>query len=148
MNCALLLEEFCRDSLDQNKPVYVSFLDAKSSFDVVNKEILMRKAYFSNLEPAPWVLIDGIHTDSHSSIKWGAKISDQFEIHQGVKQGGLLSADLYKLYVDDLLLILEGSRVGGKIGNIVLNAAACADDVLLMSNSPYELQTLINFSLQ
>ena len=148
MNCALLLEEFCRDSLDQNKPVYVSFLDAKSAFDVVNKEILMRKAYFSNLEPAPWVLIDGIHTDSHSSIKWGANISDQFEIHQGVKQGGLLSADLYKLYVDDLLHILEGSGVGGKIGNIVLNAAACADDVLLMSNSPYELQTLINFSLQ
>ena len=68
----------------------------------------------------------------------GRNISDQFEIHQGVKQGGLLSADLYKLYVDDLLHILESSGVGGKIGNIVLNAAACADDVLLMSNSPYQ----------
>ena len=77
-----------------------------------------------------------------------ANISDQFEIHQGVKQGGLLSADLYKLYVDDLLHILESSGVGGNNGNIVLNAAACADDVLLISNSPYELQTLINFSLQ
>lgn len=145
MNCALLLETFCRDSRDQNKPLYV---DAKSAFDVVNKEILMQKAKFSNIKPAPRVLIDDIHTDSHSSIKWGGNITDQFEINQCIKQCGLLSADLYKLYVDDLLHILESFGVGGKIGNIVLNAAVCADAVPLISNSPYELQMLINFSLQ
>ena len=59
-----------------------------------------------------------------------------------------MSADLYKLYVDDLRHILESSAVGGKIDNIELNASACSDYVLLMSNSTYELQTLIYFSLQ
>ena len=44
---------------------------------------------------------------------------------QGVKQGGLLSADLYKLYVNDLLIMLKDSDLGIKIGSLTLNAVAC-----------------------
>ena len=37
--------------------------------------------------------------------------------------------DLYKVYVDDLG-ILQDSNIGGIIGSIRLNAAACADDII------------------
>jgi hypothetical protein len=36
-------------------------------------------------------------------IKWKQQVSDSFDCQQGVKQGGLLSAELYKLYIEDLL---------------------------------------------
>jgi hypothetical protein len=40
-----------------------------------------------------------------------------FKIEQGVRQGGVLSADLYKLYINPLLNFLDDSELGGKIGN-------------------------------
>ena len=73
-------------------------------------------------------------------------MSDLFEITQGVKQGGLLSADLYKIYVDDLLRILQDLIKGRIIGSILLNAAACADDIILFSNNPSELLILISIA--
>ena len=39
-----------------------------------------------------------------------------FKIEQGVRQGGVLSADLYKLYINPLLNFLDDSGLGGKIG--------------------------------
>jgi hypothetical protein len=45
------------------------------------------------------------------------QISEEFFIiEQGVRQGGALSADLYKVYINPLLDILSNSGLGGKIG--------------------------------
>jgi hypothetical protein len=50
-------------------------------------------------------------------------------VQQGVKQGGLLSADLYKLYIEDLLQTFQEMDIGAHIGDITVNAIACADEV-------------------
>jgi hypothetical protein len=42
-------------------------------------------------------------SNAKTSIKWKGYISESFHIEQGVRQGGILSADLYKIYVDPLL---------------------------------------------
>ena len=147
LNCAFLVEEFYRESKDLNKPVYTATLDAKSAFDVVSNEILMRKVYNYNIAPTSWTLIDDLDTNSYSAVKWNGHVSSLLEISQGVKQGGLLSADLYKVYGEDLLHQLQFSNVGGRIGCICLNAAACAEDVVLLSNSPGDLQILIGSSV-
>lgn len=65
---------------------------------------------------------------------------------QGVKQGGLLSADLYKIYIEDLLHLFEETDKGCKIGNINVNSVACTDNIALFSDNWYDLQLLLNFS--
>jgi hypothetical protein len=59
---------------------------------------------------------------------------------QGGRQGGSLSADLYKVYVNPLLDTLRNSGLGGKIGNINCCAPTCADDVALIANNPFDIQ--------
>jgi hypothetical protein len=51
-----------------------------------------------------------------TKIKWKGEFSEGFTIEQGVRQGGTLSADLYKIYVNQLLDILDCAGVGAKIG--------------------------------
>jgi len=63
-----------------------------------------------------------------------------------VRQGGILSADLYKLYINPLLERLENSHIGSRIGNVLCNASACADDVALMSRTDSDLQIQINMA--
>ena len=143
---AFLVEEFYRESKDLEKPVYIAFLDAKSAFDVVVNEILMRKVYLSGVKPSTWRLINEIHIDSHSAINWNGNVSRKFEIKQGVKQGGLLSADLFKVYSNDTFETLINTNVGGTIGDINVCAPGCADDVAVQSNNPHDLQILVNGS--
>ena len=75
-------------------------------------------------------------------------MSDLYEITQGIKQGGLVSAGLYKVCVDDLLGILQNLTIGGSIGSTHLNASACADDIILLSYNPSDLQIPISIALQ
>ena len=146
LNAAFLVEEFYRERKDLEKPVYIAFLDAKSAFDVVVNEILMRKVYLSGVKPSTWRLINEIHIDSHSAINWNGNVSRKFEIKQGVKQGGLLSADLFKVYSNDTFETLTNTNVGGTIGDINVCAPGCADDVAVQSNNPHDLQILVNGS--
>ncbi|CAC5425417.1 unnamed protein product [Mytilus coruscus] len=110
--------------------------------------MLMRKLFLLDIDPATWSIIDELHKNTSCSIKWKNQLSQEFKVYQGVKQGGLLSADLYKLYIEDLLSLYENSTLGCKIGNININAVACADDIALLSDNPYDLQILVNHALQ
>ncbi|CAC5376574.1 unnamed protein product [Mytilus coruscus] len=110
--------------------------------------MLMRKLFLLDIDPATWSIIDELHKNTSCSIKWKNQLSQEFKVYQGVKQGGLLSADLYKLYIEDLLSLYENSTLGCKIGNININAVACADDIALLCDNPYDLQILVNHALQ
>jgi hypothetical protein len=51
----------------------------------------------------------------------------------GGRQGGILSTDLYKLYINQLLDRLQDVGIELKIGNINVNNTGCADDIALLS---------------
>jgi hypothetical protein len=77
---------------------------------------------------------------------------DPFAVSQGLRQGGVLSTDLYKLYINPLLDQTEDSGIGMQIGTIPCSATTCADDVLLIADSEKNLQilidTVVNYSKQ
>jgi hypothetical protein len=54
---------------------------------------------------------------------------DCYTFGMGVRQGGILSTDLYKLYINPLLDRLQDVGIGLKIGNINVNNTGCADDM-------------------
>jgi hypothetical protein len=103
LNAAFILEEARRESWDENNPFIIVTLDAKSAFDVVVHKNLLRKLYHIGIDDNHWTIINSMHTNAKTSIKWKGYISESFHIEQGVRQGGILSADLYKIYVDPLL---------------------------------------------
>lgn len=106
--------------------------------------MLMRKAYLLGIDLSTWLIMDELHRNTRSVVKWNDHISQEFYSSQGVKQGGLLSADLYKLYLEDLLNTLSQSKIGCTNGSINVNAVACADDVALTCENPCDLQILLN----
>ncbi|VDI37252.1 Hypothetical predicted protein [Mytilus galloprovincialis] len=121
-----------------------ALLDAKSAFDVVNHNSLYRKLFLSGVGGTLWLLIRQLSTNALTSIKWDGLTSEPFLIQQGVRQGGILSTELYKLYVNDVLDQLEDNGLGKYIGDIYCGAPTCADDIALVANSPTELQVMIS----
>lgn len=101
--CALIVEVLDSHNKHINKPTYVAFLDAKSVFDVVVHPNLMRKLYNSGIKYHKWLPIKSLHESSKTSVKWQGLFSPTFTNRLGVPQGGVLSADLYKLYNNEPL---------------------------------------------
>ena len=104
----------------------------------------MRHVYHAGIPNPIRSLIESLPQGAMSIVKWARQISDMFYVNQGVKQGGVLNADLYKLYINPLLVHLEETNLGSKIGNVLCNATTCADDVTLMASSDEQMQVLIN----
>lgn len=115
---SLLLEEYERENKDLKKPTLFGMFDAKSAFDVVRHSHLIRKLYHIGIPKQAILLIDNIYKNAVTKVNWEGRNSEPFPINQGVRQGGTLSADLYKVYINQLLNILVDSNLGGKIGSI------------------------------
>ncbi|XP_063431742.1 uncharacterized protein LOC134714431 [Mytilus trossulus] len=145
--CELIIEKFERKSKDLKLPTYIALLDGKSAFDVVVHSNLIRRLYQTGISDQSIILIDSLYKNATSCIKWGNKTSAILEIEQGVRQGGAISADLYKLHVNPLLNLLCDTGIGGHIGNFSCCSPTCADDVAIIANNPIELQTLVNIAV-
>ncbi|VDH90221.1 Hypothetical predicted protein [Mytilus galloprovincialis] len=135
------MEEFKRESKDLNKPTIYGMLDAKSAFDIVRHTNLIRELYHLGISEQ-CILMNDLNKDATSKIKWKGNTSDAFNIEQGVMQGRTLSADLYKVYVNQLSNNFVESKLGGKIGSI----SSCADDKAIVGNNPFDIQVLINMA--
>ena len=79
------------------------------------------------------------------TVRWGACISDSFNVTNGVRQGGILSTQLFNIYIDGLSDILNKSSMGGSIGCKRINHMLYADDICIVSLSSAGLQQLPSF---
>ena len=131
LNATVVTEEVYREYSDRKAPFYLALLDAKSAIDVVDIDILMRKLFLLGVQPSTRKIIDELHHNTKTCVKW-KQTFETFSSHQGVKQGGLLSAELYKLYIEDLLKTYENSKLGCHIGTLTINAITCANGIALV----------------
>ena len=86
--------------------------------------------------------MSSLHNGASSSVKWLSHVSEQFTVHQGVRQGGILSK-LHKLFNNDLLNMLDSLQSSTFIGHINYCAPTCADDVALLGLCKRHLKELL-----
>ncbi|CAC5378707.1 unnamed protein product [Mytilus coruscus] len=134
---ALPIEESYRESKDDNISLYLVLLDAKAAFDTITHIHMLHRVFLSGIDDGHWGLIKDQHENTKSVVKWEGNISQPFLVNQRVRQGGILSTNLYKLYINQLLQLLtmyETTGAGYKVGNISVDSTACADDIALISS--------------
>ena len=143
---SLVLTEAIAEAKVQKTPLFAASLDARKAFDVVQHSRLKSKLFNSSLRKPLWLLIDDFYTDGKECVLWKGVYGDNYTVKQGVRQGGILSTHLYKLYLNDLLESLRKSNIGMSIGPVYIGTPSCADDVLLLSTINQELQGMLGVS--
>jgi len=143
---AFILNEAIADSVDSKTPLYVASLDVMKAFDVVRHESLLDKLYNKGLTGAWWRMKDASYQNLTTRVIWDGRLSNPIHMKQGNRQGAFPSPSDYVTYIADQLSILEGSHLGYNIGGINLVSPTCADDMLIMSRSILELQTLLQLA--
>ena len=97
--------------------------------------------YEKGIPMCVWHLLWNWYNKSLCSVTWNHAISTSFPIHQGVRQGAILSPLLYSIFVDELLGILTTSGFGV---TIYCRAPMYANDLALITDSPEEPQATLN----
>ena len=103
MNAAIPVEEAYKILTDEKQNGHLALLDAKAAFDKVIHSHLFRRMYHAGIQDKTRTIIKSLHHNAESCIKWAGSTSDCFKVGMGVRQEGILSTDLYKLYINPLL---------------------------------------------
>ena len=81
-------------------------------------------------------------------MRWGNKLSNKFKITKGMKQGSILSPQMFNKFINDLLTKLKSMDTGVRIYDFHLNMLAYANDLNLVSTTAAGLQSLMNICHQ
>ena len=75
LNAAFIIEELKREAKDNNNELsIVLILDAKSAFDVVDTDHLLRRLYQIGINDKTWNIIHSLHDNAVSAVKWNGNI--------------------------------------------------------------------------
>ena len=140
---------FClRETVDfytkNNSRVYCSFLDASKAFDRLVHSGLFLKLMERNVSKILLDILITWHDGLYCQVKWNGVYSGWFPITAGVRQGGVLSPDLYCIYVDKLISVLQSLNIGCYIKNVFAAALFYADDMAILAPSLKGLQKLLD----
>jgi len=126
---------------ENGKTVYAFFVDFKAAFDLICRIALIYKLSNLGLSYKMIQLIKNLLLENKTAVWCGDVLSDWFQTDSGVKQGCLLSPLLFALFIEDLKDHLTG---GIRIADIHIKLLMYADDIILLAESPTELQKMID----
>ena len=124
--------------------VFICATDMSKAFDKVRHSLLFKKLIDKGLPSVYIRLLLVMYRGQTANVRWNNIFSNEFDISNGVKQGAVLSAILFCVYVDDLYKILQRRKSGCWINNEYYGIVGYSDDMLLIAPSIDALQAMIS----
>ena len=136
------IEHFLRNGSD----VFVCVMDMKKAFDTVKHSTLFNKLLERGIPKSYVRLLLVMYMTQSANVRWNGNLSKQFPITNGVKQGAVLSAILFCVYINGLFSVLRRKKSGCWIDGHFNGILGYADDIMLLSPSTDGLQQMIDDS--
>ena len=129
--------------LRKGSEVFTCMMDMTKAFDLVKHSLMFKKVIKAGLSIIFVRLIVFIYMNQMANVRWVGEFSDVFTMKNGVRQGAILSAIFYCIYMNSLFKILRRSRLGCWINGDFLGIIGYSDDNLLIAPSLHALQEMV-----
>ena len=156
------LQEKCRE---QQKPLFIAFIDLTKAFDLVIREGLFNILLKIGCSPRLHSMIRSFHDDMRATIQYEGSMSEPLDIKSGVKQGCVLAPTLFGIFFslllkhafgtstegvylhtrsDEQLFNLARLRAKTKVRMTLIRDMLFADDAAVTSHTEQQLQCLMD----
>ncbi|CAF1069867.1 unnamed protein product [Brachionus calyciflorus] len=137
------------EKTDQNQFGFKKFTSCshaifpQKAFDKLWRDGLFLKL-IEKLTPRFWLILKLYYDSSNGCVSLNGVFSKMFKIYCGVKQGGVLSAYLFNIFINDIIESCLKLNVGALINKLNVSIITYADDLSLMSPSDAHLQLMLD----
>ena len=130
-------------ALEVNKDLYLRFIDYTKAFDKVKYEEIINILEILDMDGKDLRIIKNLYWKQTVAVRMDNEVSNFQQIKRGVRQGCVLSPDLFSLYSEMIMHHLEGTpRI--QIGGHNINNLRYADDTVLIAETEEDLQELLD----
>ena len=130
--------------LRNGSEVFMCTMDMTKAFDVTMHSLLFTKMLRAGLSTIFLRLMIFIYTEQFANVRWNGELSSIFTMHNGVRQGAILSALAYCFYCEELFTRLERRRSGCWFNGFFLGLLGYSDDNVCLAPSLNALQDMLD----
>jgi hypothetical protein len=110
-------------------------LDISKAFDRMNHRGLFVKLLRRYVPLTLLCILEDWFAKCFTCVKWSSEYSEMYKLNCGIRQGGVLSAYLFAIYIDDIVHKVEATGIGYHLGSVSCSIFLYADDILILSPS-------------
>ena len=133
-NAIFTLSMLAERCIEMQKDLYLCFIDYSKAFDKVRHEKLFNILEHLDIDGKDLRGIRSLYWDQSAAVRIGGELSEYKLIKRGVRQGCVMSPDLFNIYSVMILRNLE-NYPGVKITRENINNIRYADDTVLIADS-------------
>ena len=143
LNAIYMLRTLTERAIEIQRDLYLCFIDYTKAFDKLRHEEIMSILDSLNIDGKDLRIVRNIYWEQTAAMRIGNDLSAFQDIKRGVRQGCVLSPDLFPIYSEIIMRALEGMP-GIKVGGYNMNNIRYADDTVLIADNENELQEMLD----
>ena len=124
--------------------IFTCAMNMTKAFAMVQHSLMFKKLINLRFSLIFTKLLMKMYTLQYANVRWNGKNSHQFHISNGVKQGAILSAILYCIYMNGVFEKLRENKTGCWINGDLVGILGYADDNFLLSPTLDGLQNMLS----
>ena len=141
--CSWLLMEVVGHYLRAGSNPILTLLDCSKAFDVCRFSIIFTRLLDRNLPAIVVRTLIVVYMEQYAWVRWGGVKSNIFTIMNGTRQGSVLSAMVFIMYIEPLLMELRARGLGCHVAGVFMGVMGYCDDVALLAPSRDSMQEML-----
>ena len=141
--CSWMVIETIEYFVRNGSELFTCAMDMSKAFDKVKHSLLFKKLLTKGLPEIYIRLLLIMYNKQIANVRWHNSLSQSFPISNGVKQGAVLSAILFCVYVNDLYNLLRRKKCGCWIDGHYIGILGYSDDIILLAPSVDALKDMV-----
>lgn len=129
--------------LNRKKKVWAFFIDLKAAFDRVDRNVLWEMMGKRGVSEGLIDRVMEVYEETRCVVRIGEKVSKEFWVGKGVRQGCPMSPTLFNIYMADIEEELKKGKGGIRVGKDRMWSIEYADDIVLLAEEEEGLRDMI-----